>query len=121
MALYNIKTQRLTALDAKDNIFSQAITLVCVKSLKERPTICFIYLRNQILLESERLQKFKNSRSLSRHFVNKHIKPFPNSMQYECMIYGKQLESKSALLNHIQGVHRIISYLPLPALGLPMP
>ena len=53
--------------------------------------------------------------------MNKHIKPFPNGMQCECTICGKQLESKSALLNHAQGVHGIVSCLPLPVLGLPLP
>ena len=74
------KRQRPTNSDAKDNALSQAIASVCVKSPKEEPTICFICLGNQMLPESERLRKFKNSGSFSRHFVNKHIKPFPNGM-----------------------------------------
>lgn len=71
--------------------------------------------------QSERLRKFKNSGSLSRHFVNKHIKPYSNDMHRECTICGEQLESKSALLNHAQRKHGIVSCLPLPALGLPLP
>jgi hypothetical protein len=115
------KKQRPAASGAKGDVFSQAIASVCVKSPEERPTICFIYLGNPMLPESERLRKFKNSGSLSRHFVNKHIKPYSNDIQRECTIRGEQLESKSALLNHAQGTHRIVSCLPLPVLGLPLP
>ncbi|KAJ5961005.1 uncharacterized protein N7479_008155 [Penicillium vulpinum] len=115
------KRQKPAASDIEDDVFSQAIASVCVKSPEERPTICFICLGNPMLPGSERLRKFKNSGSLSRHFVNKHIKPYSNSIQYECTIYGEQLSSKSALLNHAQGSHRIVSCLPLPVLGLPLP
>lgn len=115
------KRQKPVASDAKDDAFSHVIASVCVKSPKERPTSCFICLGNPMLPESGRLRKFKNSGSLSRHFVNKHIKPHLNDMQCECTICGKQLESKSALLNHAQSVHGTVSCLPLPVLGLPLP
>lgn len=116
-----LKRQRPAASDAKDDAFSQAIASGCVKSPKERPTICtFICLENPILPESERLRKLKNFRSLSRHFVNKHVKPFPNGIQCKCTICGKHLESKSALLNHAQSVYRTVSCLPLLVLGLPL-
>ncbi|KAJ5089007.1 hypothetical protein N7532_007691 [Penicillium argentinense] len=64
---------------------------------------------------------YKNPGSLSRHFVNKHIKPFPNDMHCECNICGEKLMSKSGLLNHAQRMHGTVSCLPLPALGLPLP
>ncbi|KAJ5820533.1 hypothetical protein N7474_006124 [Penicillium riverlandense] len=78
------KKQKTVASDAEDDAFSRAIASVCVKSPKERPTICFICLGNPMLPESGRLRKFKNSGSLSRHFVNKHINPHSNDMQ-SCM------------------------------------
>jgi hypothetical protein len=115
------KRQRPAASNAEHDAFSQAIALVCVKSPEKRSTICFICLGNPMLPEIERLRMFKNSGSLSRHFVNKHIKPYSNDMQHECTICGEQLESKSALLNHAQGAHGIVSRLPLPVLGLPLP
>ncbi|CAI7602552.1 unnamed protein product [Penicillium pancosmium] len=115
------KRQRPAASGAEGDVFSQAIASVCVKSPEERPTICFICLGNPMLPERERLWKFKNSGSLSRHFVNKHIKPYSNNMQCECTICGEQLASKSALLNHAQGAHGIVSCLPLSILGLPLP
>ncbi|KAJ5882351.1 uncharacterized protein N7529_001023 [Penicillium soppii] len=99
----------------------ETIASVYVKCPRERPTICFICLGNTRLLERERLKMYKNPGSLSRHFVNKHIKPFPNDMHCECNICGEKLMSKSALLNHAQRMHRTVSCLPLPALGLPLP
>jgi hypothetical protein len=74
--------------ESGDN-FSQSIASVCVKCPGERPTICFICLSNTRLPERERLKMYKNPRSLSRHFVNKHIKPFPNNMHCECNICGE--------------------------------
>lgn len=115
------KRQKPATADKENDAFSQALASVCVKSPEERPTICFICLGNSMQPQSERLRKFKNSGSLSRHFVNKHIKPYSNDMHRECTICGEQLESKSALLNHAQRKHGIVSCLPLPALGLPLP
>jgi hypothetical protein len=115
------KKQRPGVSGAEHDAISQAITLVCVKSPEKRSTICFICLGNPMLPEIERLRMFKNSGSLSRHFVNKHIKPYSHDMQHECTICGEPLESKSALLNHAQGAHGIVSRLPLSILGLPLP
>ncbi|KAJ5447699.1 hypothetical protein N7445_002520 [Penicillium cf. griseofulvum] len=81
--------------------FSKAIASVCVKCPGDRPTICFICLSNNRLLERERLKIYKNPGSLSRHFVNKYIKLFPNDIHCECNIYGEKLMSKSGLLNHL--------------------
>ena len=115
------KRQKSTPSDKSDDTFSRAIASVCVKCPEERPTICFICLGNARLPEGKRLQTYKNPGSLSRHFVNKHIKPFPNDMHCECNICGQKLMSKSGLLNHAQRVHGTVSCLPLPALGLPLP
>lgn len=115
------KRQKSSPADESDDRFSQAIASVCVKSRDERPTICFICLGNAKQPESERLKIYKNPGSLSRHFVNKHIKPFPSNMHCECNICGEKLMSKPGLLNHAQRVHGIVSCLPLPALGLTLP
>ncbi|OGE48455.1 hypothetical protein PENARI_c028G03021 [Penicillium arizonense] len=101
-----------------DDTFSEAIASVCVKSPTERPTICFICLGSPRLPQSDRLRMYKNSGSLSRHFVNKHIKPFPNDMRCECSICGERLESKSALLNHAERVHGTVSRSSKTALGM---
>ncbi|CDM32840.1 unnamed protein product [Penicillium roqueforti FM164] len=61
---------------------------------------------------------YKNPGSLSRHFVNRHIKPFSNDMYYECSICGEKLESKSALLNHTERVYGTVSRSSKTALGL---
>ena len=115
------KRQKSTPLDKSDDTFSRAVTSVCVKSLEERLTICFICLGNARLPEGERLRMYKNPGSLSRHFVNKHIKPCPNDMHCECQVCGEKLMSKSGLLNHAQRLHGTIPCLPLPALCLLLP
>ncbi|KAJ5267492.1 hypothetical protein N7478_010477 [Penicillium angulare] len=112
------KRQNFTLPEERDDTFSQAIASVCVKNEKERPTICFICLGNAGLPENERLRMYKNPGSLSRHFVNRHIKPFPNDMHCQCHVCGEKLMSKSGLLNHAERVHGTVSCLPLPSLGL---
>ncbi|KAJ5283267.1 hypothetical protein N7505_001247 [Penicillium chrysogenum] len=107
-----------TLSDERDDTLSKAIASVCVKSPTERPTICFICLGNPSLPQSDRVWMYKNSGSLSRHFVNKHIKPFPNDMRCECSICGEKLESKSALLNHAERVHGTVSRSSKTTLGL---
>ena len=115
------KRQTSIPSDESGDTFSKAIASVCVKSPGERPTICFICLGNTRLSERNRLTMYKNPGSLSRHFVNKHIKPYPNDMHCDCNICGERLISKTGLLNHARRIHGTVSSLPLPALGLPLP
>lgn len=112
------KRQKCELLGRNDDTLSQAIAAVCVKDGGERPTICFICLGNTGLPEKERVRMYKNPGSLSRHFVNRHVKPFPIDLRCRCTICGEELESKKALLNHAQRKHGVVSCLPLPALGL---
>ncbi|KAI2735701.1 hypothetical protein DTO013E5_8636 [Penicillium roqueforti] len=115
------KRQTSIPSDESGDTFSKAIASVCVKSPGERPTICFICLGNTRSSERNRLTMYKNPGSLSRHFVNKHIKPYPNDMHCDCNICGERLISKTGLLNHARRIHGTVSSLPLPALGLPLP
>ncbi|KAJ5343508.1 uncharacterized protein N7506_003332 [Penicillium brevicompactum] len=112
------KRQNSTPSGESDDAFSKAIASVCVKSPEERPTICFICIGTPGLPQSERLRMYKNSGSLSRHFVSKHVKPFSNDMRCECSICGEKLESKSMLLNHAERVHGTVSRSSKTALGL---
>ena len=112
------KRQNSTPSAKSDDAFSKAIASVYVKSPEERPTIYFICLSTPRLPQSERLRMYKNSGSLSRHFVSKHIKPFSNDMRCECSICGEKLESKSMLLNHAERVHGTVSRSSKTALGL---
>ena len=95
----------------------QAIASVCIKNPKERPTICFLCLGSSLLPEHKRLKSYKTLGSLSRHFVDRHIKAYPKSMRVKCDVCNKELEHKAALMNHAEGVHGIVSRLPLSALG----
>ncbi|CAG8076243.1 unnamed protein product [Penicillium salamii] len=112
------KRQNSSPSGESDDAFSKAIASVCVKSPGERPTICFICLGTPRLPQSERLRMYKNSGSLSRHFVSKHVKPFSNDMHCECSICGEKLKSKSMLLNHAERVHGTVSRSSKTALGL---
>ncbi|CAG7956785.1 unnamed protein product [Penicillium salamii] len=112
------KRQNSSPSGESDDAFSKAIASVCVKSPEERPTICFICLGTPRLPQSERLRMYKNSGSLSRHFVSKHVKPFSNDMHCECSICGEKLKSKSMLLNHAERVHGTVSRSSKTALGL---
>lgn len=38
-------------------------------------------------------------------------------MHVKCNVCNKELEHKAALMNHTEGVHGIVSHLPLSALG----
>ncbi|KAJ5203614.1 uncharacterized protein N7498_004493 [Penicillium cinerascens] len=105
-----LKKQKSPTPDKSDGTVIQAIA--------SRPTICFLCLGNPRLLVHERLENYKNLGSLSRHFVNIHVKPFPKDMRCECSICCEKLESKSGLLNHAERVHRTVSRLSQAALGL---
>lgn len=113
-----LKKQKPATPDKSDDTFVQAIASVCIKSPKQRPTICFLCLGNTRLPDHERLENYKNSGSLSRHFVNIHVKPFPKDMRCECSICCEKLDSKSGLLNHAERVHGTVSRLSQAALGL---
>ncbi|CAG8944722.1 unnamed protein product [Penicillium salamii] len=112
------KRQNSTPSNKSDDIFSKVIASVYIKSPKKRPTIYFICLNTPKLPQNKHLIIYKNSRSLSRHFINKHIKPFSNDIHYKCSIYREKLESKSMLLNHTERVHRTVSWSSKTALRL---
>ena len=78
--------QKRSPSDEIDDPFHQAIASGCAKTPKERPTICFLCLGNPRRPGKERLEVYKNSGSLSRHFVSTHIKSFPKDMYCECSI-----------------------------------
>ena len=111
------KKQAFLSSGERGNPICQAIASVCIKNSKERPTICFLCLGTPLLPEHERLKNYKTPGSLSRHFVDRHIKAYPKSMRVKCDVCNKELEHKAALMNHAEGVHGIVSRLPLSALG----
>jgi hypothetical protein len=79
--------------------------------------ICFLCLGNPHLLEWKQVKKFCTPRSLSRHFVDIHIIPYPKDMRVKCSICREELESKLALMNHAKRVHGTVSRWLLSALG----
>ncbi|KAJ5111736.1 hypothetical protein NUU61_001366 [Penicillium alfredii] len=112
-----VKRQKSSPEDESESALRQAIASVCIKSPGERPKICFLCLGNSKLPGKERLEVFKNPGSLTRHFVNRHIRPFPKDMHSQCTICGEELGSKALLMNHAKRAHGIVSRLPPSALG----
>ncbi|KAL4958922.1 DUF3435 domain-containing protein [Aspergillus stella-maris] len=111
------KRQERPSLDGKVDTLSQAIETICIKNRDDRPTICFLCLGNPCMPESKRTKNYGTPGSLSRHFVDIHVKPYPKDIRVKCSVCEEQLESKSALMNHAERVHGTVSRRPLSALG----
>lgn len=75
----------------------EAIVSVGIKNSKQRLMICFLCLGNPRLPEHERLKNYKTPGSLSHHFVDCHIKPYPTNMRVKCAVCNKELKQKAAL------------------------
>jgi hypothetical protein len=111
------KRQRCPSSDGPQTTISQAIASVCIKKKEERPTVCFLCLGNPHMPEHERSKDYCTPGSLTRHFVDIHVMPYPKDMRVKCSICEEQLESKSALMNHAESKHGTVSRRPLSALG----
>ncbi|KAL4950839.1 hypothetical protein BDW69DRAFT_186978 [Aspergillus filifer] len=111
------KRQERPSPDGQVNTLSQAIETICIKNRDDRPTICFLCLGNPCMPESKRIKNYGTPGSLSRHFVDIHVKPYPKDIRVKCSVCEEQLESKSALMNHAERVHGTVSRRPLSALG----
>ncbi|KAB8069060.1 hypothetical protein BDV29DRAFT_183512 [Aspergillus leporis] len=103
--------------DEPKSTLCQAMASVCIKKPNERPTICFLCIGNPQLPERKRLESYDTPGSLSRHFVDRHIKRYPKDMRVKCGICKEELQSKAALMNHAERVHGTVSRRPLSALG----
>ncbi|PYH75799.1 hypothetical protein BO82DRAFT_409090 [Aspergillus uvarum CBS 121591] len=110
------RQERPSPEDGKTTL-SLAFASVCIKARHERPTICFLCLGNPRLPDRQRVKSFRTPGSLGRHFVDIHVIPYPKDMRVKCSICREDLESKSALMNHAEGVHGTVSRRPLSALG----
>ena len=103
--------------DDVETAFRQAMASVCIKSAGERPTICFLCVANSKLPAMERLRVYSTPGSLTRHFIDKHIKRFPKDVRVRCNVCNEDLLHKSALMNHAEQAHGIVSRRPLSSLG----
>jgi hypothetical protein len=111
------KRQRCPSSGGPQITVSQAIASVCIKKKEERPTVCFLCLGNPLMPEHERSKDYCTPGSLTRHFVDIHVIPYPKDMRVKCSICEEDLESKSALMNHAERKHGTVSRRPLSALG----
>ncbi|KAL4865177.1 hypothetical protein BDV12DRAFT_175034 [Aspergillus spectabilis] len=111
------KRQECPSTNRQMTTLSQAIASVCIKALDERPTICFLCLGNPRMPEQKRCKNYGTPGSLTRHFLDIHVIRYPKDIRVKCSICKEELESKSALMNHAERVHGIVSRRPLSALG----
>ncbi|KAE8373303.1 hypothetical protein BDV26DRAFT_297082 [Aspergillus bertholletiae] len=111
------KRQGSPRVDDVETGFRQAMASVCINAPGERSTICFLCVANSKLPATERLRVHSTPGSVTRHFIEKHIKRFPKDMRVRCNVSNDDLPHKSALKNHAERVHGIVSRRPLSALG----
>ncbi|KAB8213297.1 hypothetical protein BDV33DRAFT_210344 [Aspergillus novoparasiticus] len=111
------KRQGSPRVDGVETNFRQAIASVCIKSPDEKSTICFLCIANSKLPATERLRAHSTPGSLTRHFIDKHVKHFPKDVHVRCNVCNEDLPHKSALMNHAERVHGVVSRRPLSALG----
>ncbi|KAL4758475.1 uncharacterized protein BDW70DRAFT_141802 [Aspergillus foveolatus] len=111
------KRQHCPLPDRETTTLSQAVASVCVKNRDERPTVCFLCLGNPRMPENKRFKNYNTPGSLTRHFIDIHVVPYPKDMRVRCSICQEELESKAALLNHAERMHGTVSRRPLSALG----
>ncbi|KAE8326169.1 hypothetical protein BDV39DRAFT_193889 [Aspergillus sergii] len=80
-------------------------------------TICFLCVANSKIPVMERLRVSSTPGSLTQHFIDKYIKRFLKNARVRCNVCNEDLLHKSALINHAEEVHGIVSRRPLSALG----
>ncbi|KKA19831.1 hypothetical protein T310_6180, partial [Rasamsonia emersonii CBS 393.64] len=91
----------------------QAITLVQISSLGQRPMICFLCVGNPGLLMEKRTRKYSTPGSLSRHVRQTHVRPcWPEGRTIKCNICRVELENKRHLMHHAESVHGTVSRVP---------
>ncbi|KAE8399029.1 hypothetical protein BDV37DRAFT_290564 [Aspergillus pseudonomiae] len=105
-----VKRQGSPRVDGVETGFRQAMASVCIKSPDERSTICFLCVANPKLPATERLRVHSTPGSLTRHFIGKHVKHFPKDVHVRCNVCSEDLPHKSALMNHAERVHGIVSH-----------
>ncbi|KAJ6103496.1 hypothetical protein N7486_005923 [Penicillium sp. IBT 16267x] len=92
--------------DSVDAVLRQAMESVRIKFREERPTICFLCIGNPNLSLEHRVRKYATPGSLTRHFLQKHVKPDWPAEGVECNICGREpLQQKANLINHAETAH----------------
>ncbi|KAG9229421.1 hypothetical protein BJ875DRAFT_537715 [Amylocarpus encephaloides] len=85
-----------------------------IRSIKgeNRPTKCFVCLRNPSLTLRERVASYATPGSLSRHFLRKHVSKLQGGACINCQICKIKLENRLQLLIHAERVHGTVSRGP---------
>jgi hypothetical protein len=92
-----------------EQTLSQAILAI---KREERPTRCFVCLGNPYLSMRERVASYATPGSLSRHFLNKHVKKLEHGATIDCQICDVKLEHRIDLLIHAERFHGTVSRGP---------
>ncbi|KAH8706052.1 hypothetical protein BGW36DRAFT_422574 [Talaromyces proteolyticus] len=111
------KRPRCSVEEKTDNALSRAIKSVIITEKSQRPVVCFLCVGNPQLPMTERIKEYKNSGSLTRHFLRKHAKPAWTKM-IRCNVCNTDLEHKMALMSHAELKHGTVSRSSPSALGL---
>ncbi|KAL2375103.1 hypothetical protein RJZ57_000418, partial [Blastomyces gilchristii] len=106
------KWQRCSVKNNTEVLLHQAMESVQAKSTAEQPQtcfqprVCFLCVGNPSCALEDRIMKYTTSRSLTRHFLQRHINPPWPATGVECNVCeGKVLPAKSTLLSHAEEAH----------------
>ncbi|OJD13528.1 hypothetical protein AJ78_06036 [Emergomyces pasteurianus Ep9510] len=106
------KRQRCLVKNNTEILLHQAMKSVQAKSTAEQPQtcfqsrVCFLCVENPSCALKDRIMKYTTVRSLTRHFLRRHINPSWPATEVECNVCeGKVLPVKSALLSHAEKAH----------------
>jgi hypothetical protein len=89
-----------------DKALSQVISSI---KTDKRLTICFLCLGNPALPIRERVVLYSTLGSLSRHFLQKHVRKLKEWEQIDCRICDVRLEHQMHLQNHAKCFHGTVS------------
>lgn len=98
------KRQACSLPGESESALRQAIASVCITAPNERPKICCLCLGNPRPPENKRMKVYGTPGSLSRRFIDWHIKRYPKEMRVKCDICDKDFEHKANLMNHAETV-----------------
>lgn len=85
---------QLAAAEAAKQALDAAMLLVYTEN---RPTVCFMCLRERNLSFEKRIKKFTSLGDLTKHFKRKHLANIKEGDRIGCKVYRMSLEHKSHL------------------------
>jgi len=93
----------------EDKALKAAMLSIYVNDPKERPTVCFMCLGNEVAPFSVRVYAFSSPSDLTKHFKKKHLRRVDEGEAPECRICSIPLDHKMHLQNHALRIHGTVS------------